>query len=189
MLRSDRFLMLAFAALTSVVVATTPSPATSPDGSGQPRPLAASLRQLAWLLVVVTGVAVVAGTVVTASGPHAGDADARRTGLDPATVTHVHSASVFLLVGLTLAAWFALRAAGLPAANRAVLVLLGVEAGQGVIGVVQAATGLPVVLVGLHMLGSCLVWVASIALLTRVPRHPAVPVAPAPAGPAAPVPT
>jgi cytochrome c oxidase assembly protein subunit 15 len=139
---------------------------TGPTATGS----AAPLRQLAWLVVGVAAVTVVVGTVVTASGPHAGDEHAHRTGLDPATMTNVHSAAAFLLVGLTFAAWFTLRTAGAPLAARAGLVLLGVEAAQGAIGVVQSATHLPAILVGLHMVGSCLVWIAAIALLVEVRR-------------------
>ncbi len=62
--------------------------------------------------------------------------------------------------------WLALRAVGAPAAAvRAALTLLLVELGQGVIGFVQYFTNLPVLLVGLHMLGSCLVWLATLAVL------------------------
>ncbi len=57
---------------------------------------------------------IVAGTVVTGSGPHAGDETARRTGLDPANVAQVHADLVFLLIGLSVGALFALRA-GRPA--------------------------------------------------------------------------
>ena len=69
-----------------------------------------------------------------------------------------------------VAAWLALRAAGAThAANRAAL-LLGVSLGQGLIGLVQYFTQLPVLLVGFHMAGAAAVWLATLALLwaTRV---------------------
>jgi cytochrome c oxidase assembly protein subunit 15 len=106
------------------------------------------------------------GTVVTGSGPHAGDANVPRTGFDPATVSQLHADAVMLLVGLTAAAALWLRAAGAPAAaRRAAAVLLGVELGQGLIGFVQYFTGLPVLLVGAHLLGACLVWIAAVRLV------------------------
>ncbi|MTK03313.1 heme A synthase [Micromonospora sp. CP22] len=125
-----------------------------------------ALRALVWITVVVSAAVVLVGVAVTGSGPHAGDADAVRNGLDPQTISQIHADLVFLLVGLTVGLWLALRAVGAPArAVRAALVLLLVELAQGVIGFVQYFTNLPVLLVGLHMLGACLVWLATLAAL------------------------
>jgi cytochrome c oxidase assembly protein subunit 15 len=55
---------------------------------------------------------------------------------------------------------------------RAVVVLLGVELAQGAIGFVQYFTDLPVVLVGLHVLGAALISACVTWALLRV-RHPA----------------
>lgn len=121
---------------------------------------------LVWLTVAVSAAVIVIGTLVTGSGPHAGDANAQRNGLDPQTISQVHADLVFLLIGLTVALWLALRALGAPRpAVRAALVLLVVELSQGVLGFVQYLTDLPVLLVGLHMLGACLVWLATVAVL------------------------
>ncbi len=114
------------------------------------------------------------GTVVTGSGPHSGDSAAARTGLDPGAVSQLHADLVFLLVGGTVGLWVALRATGAPAAAvRAAAVLLGVELAQGTLGFAQYFTGLPVVLVALHLAGSCLVLVAAVqALLATRDRGP-----------------
>jgi heme a synthase len=131
-----------------------------------------SLVTLVRVLVGVTLAVLVLGTVVTGSGPHAGDVDVPRTGFDPQTVSQLHADAVMLLLGLTVAAWLWLRGSKAPAvATRAALVLLVVELSQGVIGFVQYFTGLPVVLVAFHLLGACLVWVAALRLLlaTRAP--------------------
>ncbi len=97
------------------------------------------------------------GTIVTGSGPHAGDADSPRNGLDPASVSQLHADVVFLLLGLTVGTVLAFHAVGAPAeARRAVAWLLGAELVQGVIGVTQYFTDLPVVLVGMHVLGAAL---------------------------------
>jgi len=137
------------------------------------------LRPLAWVLAVVSAAVLVVGTWVTGSGPHSGDHGAARNGLDPETISQIHADLVFLLVGLTVAAWIALRAMGLRVAARAVLVLLVVELSQGLIGFVQYFTDLPVVLVGAHMLGACLVWLATLAvvrtLLSTPPRRSELP--------------
>lgn len=109
------------------------------------------------------------GTVLTGSGPHAGDIDAQRNGLDPAALSQLHTDAVFLLLGLTIGSLFALKAVGAPErAVRAAWVLLGLELAQGLVGFVQYFTGLPVVLVGLHLLGSAAVAAALAWLLLGV---------------------
>jgi heme a synthase len=112
------------------------------------------------------------GTVVTGSGPHAGDAHSARNGLDPLQLSQLHADVVFLFVGLTLGLLFALFATGAPpAARTAVLVLLALELAQGAIGFVQYFTDLPVVLVGFHMLGAALISAAATQALLEV-REP-----------------
>ncbi|HKT02487.1 MAG TPA: COX15/CtaA family protein, partial [Rugosimonospora sp.] len=116
------------------------------------------LRALAWLVLGASVAVLAAGSVVTGSGPHAGDHGARRTGLDPGAVAQLHTDLVMLLIGLSLAFWFALRAADAPAhAVRAAGVLVAVELSQGAIGFVQYFTHLPALLVMLHMAGACAV--------------------------------
>ncbi len=132
------------------------------------------------LVLGVTAAALVAGTVVTGSGPHAGDAQAKRTGLDPGMVAQLHTDLVMLLIGLSVAAWLALIATGAPArARRAALVLIAIECSQALIGFVQYFTHLPVLLVGLHMLGACLVWVGALGLYAAI-RPPRAAASPAP---------
>ena len=109
------------------------------------------------------------GTVVTGSGPHAGDVKAPRNGLDPLQTSQLHADLVFLLVGLSVGLWFVLRAthAG-PVAVRAAGVVVLVELLQGVIGFVQYFTDLPIVLVGLHMLGAAILSAVVTRLLLLV---------------------
>jgi cytochrome c oxidase assembly protein subunit 15 len=109
------------------------------------------------------------GTVVTGSGPHAGDAASPRTGLRPAAVSQLHADLVFLLVGLTIGCLVALRATHAPRhAQRAAAWLLGIELAQGIVGFTQYFTDLPIVLVGLHVLGAALVSAAATWLLLGV---------------------
>lgn len=117
-------------------------------GSGAVTGLVWATFGSAWLVLYV-------GTVVTGSGPHAGDAKAPRNGLDPLELSQLHADVVFLFVGLTVGLLFALHATGAaPGAIKAARVLLGVELAQGTVGFVQYFTDLPIVLVGLHMLGA-----------------------------------
>jgi cytochrome c oxidase assembly protein subunit 15 len=122
------------------------------------------LRVLAGALLVVAGVAISLGTVVTGSGPHAGDENARRTGLDPAAVTQLHADAVFVLIGLAVATWFAFRAAGARHQATTAAWLIGVLLAQGLVGYAQYATGLPAALVGVHLAGAAAVWIAALSV-------------------------
>ncbi|MEU5791837.1 COX15/CtaA family protein [Micromonospora purpureochromogenes] len=135
------------------------------------------LRTLAALTTVISVTVLVVGTWVTGSGPHAGDGGAARNGLDPEQISQVHADAVFLLLGLSVALVFAFRAVGATGPARAAVVLVAVELGQGVIGFVQYFTDLPALLVGAHMLGSCLVLLATLSVLwaTRERRPTPVP--------------
>jgi cytochrome c oxidase assembly protein subunit 15 len=137
------------------------------EGDLPPRPLApVLLRRLTQGVLAVTVVTLVLGTVVTGSGPHSGDPAAGRTGFDPVTVSQLHADAVMLLVGLTVALYVALRAVlADPRLQRAAGILLVVELAQGAVGYLQYFTGLPVLLVGLHMLGACLVLVAAVQVV------------------------
>ena len=125
-----------------------------------------ALRGLALGQLAVLAVVLYLGTVLTGSGPHAGDPQAPRTGLDPGLVSQLHADAVFLLVGISMALLVALVAVGAPpAARRAAGVLLAVELAQAAIGYVQYFTGLPAVLVGLHLLGASLLVVAAVRVV------------------------
>jgi cytochrome c oxidase assembly protein subunit 15 len=118
-------------------------------------------------LLVVTALLLLAGTVVTGTGPHSGDKNAtHRLPFDLVEVTQLHADLVFLLVGLTVGLAVALQATDVPPVlRRRVRVLLGVVLAQGLVGYAQYATDLPVALVAVHVLGACLVWVAALRLV------------------------
>ncbi len=113
-------------------------------------PGSAALTRLTFVALIV---AVYLGTVVTGSGPHAGDADSPRNGLDPQVMSHVHASSVYLLLALTLATVVALRRTS---AARYAMLLLGIELLQGTIGFVQYFNDLPVALVAAHLVGAAI---------------------------------
>ena len=124
---------------------------------------------LAWVTFAAAWLVLYVGTVVTGSGPHAGDTDSPRNGLNELQVSQLHADVVFLFVGLTIGLLLAVRAVGASAtAQRAVVVLLGLEVGQGAIGFVQYFTDLPIVLVGFHMLGAALISASVTWALLRV---------------------
>ncbi|MCD9142288.1 COX15/CtaA family protein [Streptomyces albireticuli] len=134
------------------------------EGDEEPRDLVARpVRQLSWVLVVSTALLIVIGTVVTGSGKHAGDAkkDVHRIPLDVREITQLHVDFVCVVLGLTVALWFVLRAVKAPAGPvRRVVEMLAVLLLQGAVGFVQYFNDSPELLVGTHMFGSCLVWIA-----------------------------
>jgi cytochrome c oxidase assembly protein subunit 15 len=130
------------------------------------------LRRLAWLLYAVAWLVLYLGTVVTGSGPHAGDGGAERTGLDPQVFSHVHAVAVYLLVALTFGLVFLARRTGATSVETAALVLLAVEIGQGVVGFTQYYLDLPVGLVALHMLGAALTSAGAAWVVVAARRTP-----------------
>ena len=127
---------------------------------------------LAWIVLAAAWVVLYLGTVVTGSGPHAGDADSPRNGLDPLQWSQLHADAVFLYLGLTIGLLLCLMAVRADrAAVRVVVWLLVAQLAQGVIGFVQYFNDLPALLVGLHMLGAAILSALTTAALLRV-RHP-----------------
>ncbi|MGA8987188.1 COX15/CtaA family protein [Aeromicrobium sp.] len=116
------------------------------------------------------------GTVVTGSGPHAGDVAAPRNGLDPQVMSHVHAVSVYVLVALTVGCYLRLRGT---AAASAAAVLLVAELAQGTIGFAQYFTDLPIVLVAIHLVGASVLVAAGTWLLVIVMSDPSRTGAPA----------
>lgn len=130
------------------------------------------VRVLAWALVAASAGVVVLGVLVTSSGPHSGDDGAIRLGLDPRTVSWLHADVVLLFMGLLIGMLVALALVHAPRiALKRTWLLLGISVVQGVIGYTQYFTGLPELLVMLHVLGAVLVWIAVLfippALRTR----------------------
>ncbi|MFD0022092.1 heme A synthase [Streptomyces sp. NPDC058382] len=155
------------------------------EGDTAPRPLVGkAVSQLTWLLVVAAGLLIAVGTVVTGAGRHAGDSsDVHRIPIDWKTIAQLHADLAWVVVALTVALWFVLKAVDAPVGplhrTRDLFLIL---MAQGVIGYVQYFTDTPEILVGLHMFGSCLVWIGVVrVLLSQRERPVSVPVVPGPA--------
>lgn len=116
---------------------------------------------LIWLTVLV----LIAGTVVTGSGPHAGDQNAKRFGFDPRVVSWLHADLVIALVVLTLVLWLITRVLQTKVIHKHLSVFLSICLLQGLIGYVQYFTGLPELIVAAHLLGATLVWASAWSLI------------------------
>jgi cytochrome c oxidase assembly protein subunit 15 len=119
-----------------------------------------------WLTFIV----VVLGTVVTGSGPHAGDEQAQRFGFDIRTVAVLHADAVIALLGLTLALYVAARSN--PLHLRRIIIFTVISLAQGAIGYIQYFTGIPEILVAAHLLGATLVWIAAWRIRLAITTSP-----------------
>lgn len=106
---------------------------------------------LVHVMTLALAVVVVVGVLTTGSGPHAGDGGAARNGLDPAIMQHVHAVPGYVLLALVLAVVVAAAMHGPRAHLGWSLALLGTILVQITVGIVQSNTGLPILLVGIHM--------------------------------------
>ena len=103
--------------------------------------------------------AIVLGTIVTGSGPHAGDAQAERLNLDIQTVSWLHADAVIILLGITFAFYVAQGTS--ERTKKTIKIFSALALVQGGIGYIQYFTGVPEILVGAHILGATLVWIAA----------------------------
>lgn len=139
------FLSVILVALSAVLVWKV---VVGPSGPRvAPRWQSALVHAMTLALVVV----VVVGVLTTGSGPHAGDGGAARNGLDPAVMQHVHAWPGYALLALTVAVVAVAWRRGPRLHLRWSLALLGVILVQVVVGIVQSRLGLPIMLVGIHM--------------------------------------
>jgi cytochrome c oxidase assembly protein subunit 15 len=120
------------------------------------------LRPVSSAVALFSALAVILGVVVTGAGPHAGDANAPRNGLDWDLFSHIHAVPAYLITAGTLFALalvFSRRITG--PYRTAVILLLGVTLLQAVIGFTQYYNGIPALLVGAHMLAAALLMSAA----------------------------
>ena len=127
---------------------------------GLPKPIAkASMvsSRLAWPSVIAGAASVIFGIIVTGAGPHAGDLNTPRNGLNIEIWQHYHSYPGYLmLIFVALSFYFQYRTDRSfgNLATRILGLLLVSTIIQAGIGVVQARLGVPPLLVGAHMLGA-----------------------------------
>ena len=150
----------------SIVVLVRLRETDDPPVAVVPRPL----QVLTWATVGVLIALCVAGTLVTAAGPHGGDEATPRLDLPVRALAQLHADLMFAYLGLLIAMTVGYLAVRAP---RRLLVracvLIAITAAQGLIGLVQYATGVPEALVVAHVLGATLLTAAAanVVLATR----------------------
>jgi cytochrome c oxidase assembly protein subunit 15 len=129
------------------------------------------ISRISLLHISMTFIAIAIGTLVTGSGPHAGDVDAPRLDFAITTITRFHSAAVWILVIITAVFYFSpdLRFE----TKRWLRIFFFLTLLQGAFGYLQYFLGVPIGLVALHLLGSVLVWIAAWRTRLSVVRKPA----------------
>ena len=129
-----------------------------------------SLRIISGAHVAISFLVLILGTLVTGSGPHAGDEKAQRFDFDIRNITVLHTDAVIFLLGLTIA--YLVLPTVSTATKRALVIFLGISLGQGTIGYIQYFTGVPEILVAFHLLGAVIFWIAAWRVRLTVVRVP-----------------
>jgi cytochrome c oxidase assembly protein subunit 15 len=146
--------------LSIVLIAGAASLYSRREYSARPRTdLDKLTKRISLLHIGLTFVVIILGTIVTGSGPHAGDEKAQRFGFDIRVVAWLHADAVIALLGLT-AAFFILVRSDKELVRR-IAVFTTIALAQGAIGYIQYFTGIPEILVAAHLLGATLVWIAA----------------------------
>ena len=121
--------------------------------------VSAGLNRYSKFHILWAALVIALGTIVTAVGPHAGDRDVPRLDLKIQEITRMHSISVYVLILFSIAYYMRKDISALT--KRRLRIFLGISLAQGVLGYIQYFLGVPELLVGLHILGSTLVWIAA----------------------------
>jgi len=155
--------------LSIILIAGAASLYSRREYSARPRSdLDKLTKRVSVLHIGLTFVVIILGTIVTGSGPHAGDEKAQRFGFDIRTVSWLHADAVIALLGLTAAYYILVR--NDPQLLRRVQVFLVIALAQGAIGYIQYFTGIPEILVAAHLLGATLVWITAWRIRISVTR-------------------
>jgi len=120
--------------------------------------------------IAISFIVLILGTIVTGSGPHAGDEKAQRFDFDIRSVAILHADAVIFLMGLTIALLVAASVTN--STKKAIYIFFGISLAQGGIGYAQYLTGIPELLVGVHLAGATIFWIAAWRIRLSVVRTP-----------------
>jgi len=127
-------------------------------------------------MIVAISVVAIAGTVVTASGPHGGDAHVKRFSFLIPQVAEVHGTTVVVFLGLLLVTFALLRRTRAPVEDQRRLALVLILACvQAAIGYIQYFNGIPALLVGVHIAGATAVFAAVLHFYVHLSERDPVP--------------
>tara|TARA_Y100000746_G_scaffold198442_1_gene181687 strand:- start:471 stop:1046 length:576 start_codon:yes stop_codon:yes gene_type:complete len=159
-----------------------------PDRATKSLP-AKTLKRLTKFLLAIGVVVIVTGTIVTGSGPHSGaekqqilealenqgeipaistiEVEVERLPFDVPDVARIHGISVMIFLLLTLRLLFIIKrnSPTLLPNSQNLMAAITVQAG---IGYLQYFTGVPALLVGIHVAGATLIWVMILRLYLAV---------------------
>jgi len=117
------------------------------------------ISRISSLHVSLAFIAITIGTLVTGTGPHAGDVDAPRLDFAITTITRFHSAAVWILMICTVV--FYLSSDLRYETKRWLKIFFFLALLQGGFGYLQYFLGVPEGLVVMHLIGSVLVWISA----------------------------
>lgn len=144
--------------LSIILIAAAQSLLTRTRASKLPSP---EKSQYLTAHTLLTFIVIVAGTLVTGAGPHAGDSETPRLDIAVELVAGIHGYLVVLLILLTLAGIYKRFKNFAGTTQRLLAIFLAITLAQGVIGYAQYLLGVPEGLVILHLLGSSILWIAA----------------------------
>jgi cytochrome c oxidase assembly protein subunit 15 len=152
--------------------------AGEPDGVVRVRQVDATTERIVWAHFALSCLAIFTGTIVTGSGPHAGDEVAERLAIDIPDAARIHGVTV--VVTIVLGLFLALRSMRdqqlKTALQQALSVWMVAGVIQAAIGYIQYFNGVPALLVGIHVLGATIVmWASTVVLLATRRAAAAVP--------------
>ncbi|GAB4585442.1 heme A synthase [Nocardia sp. IFM 10818] len=151
-----------------------------PDDGVQTVQVPKPLRLLTVLSGVLLAATLIAGTLVTGAGPHAGDKSierqVERLQVEIVTLVHLHAELLVAYLALLVGLAFGLAAVGMNRAIRVRLfVLLALVCSQALVGVVQYFTDVPAALVAIHVGGAAACTAATAALWASMRTRESVP--------------
>lgn len=148
------------------------SASRQPDDGRARELVGPDLRRLGNLIVGTTALVILLGSVVTAAGPHGGDEYAVRLDVPLRAAAQFHGLAVVLLLSMVTAMILLLKRSDAPTPiRRGASVLMGVLLAQAAVGYAQYFSGVPAILVGLHIGGAVAVWMTVLSFRLGLVDH------------------
>jgi cytochrome c oxidase assembly protein subunit 15 len=141
--------------------------ARNPESMPMFRVMPLAISRVAKALIVMASCTLVTGTVVTATGPHAGDEDAVRFGFELSNVARIHSISMLITLTIVIYLLLVSRKSANAVMAEPAQTLLFATLLQAVIGYTQYFTEVPATLVAAHIAGALFFFVATLNIIVH----------------------